>query len=49
MRTKVVGGIKGEALVQAVIDIFNECIKEIKDFISEDYNPLDIKHLIIKC
>ena len=42
MRTKVIGGIKGEALGQTLIDIFNECTKEIKDFISEDYNPLDI-------
>jgi dynein heavy chain len=42
MRTKVIGGIKGEALGQTLIDIFNECTKEIKDFISEDYNLLDI-------
>ena len=42
MRTKVIGGIKGEALGQTLIDIFNECTKEIKDFISEEYNPLDI-------
>ena len=44
MRTKVIGGIKGETLVLILIDIdiFNECTKEIKDFISEDYNPLDI-------
>ena len=42
MRSKVIGGIKGEALGQTLIDIFNECTKEIKDFISEEYNPLDI-------
>ena len=42
MKTKVIGGIKGEALGQTLIDIFNEYTKEIKDFISEDYNPLNI-------
>ena len=42
MRTKVIGGIKGEALGQTLIDIFNECTKEIKNFISEEYHPLDI-------
>ena len=42
MRSKVIGGIKGEALGQTLIDIFNECTKEIKGFISEEYNPLDI-------
>ena len=44
MRTKVIGGIKGETLVLILIDIdiFNEYTKKIKDFISEDYNPLDI-------
>ena len=39
MRTTVIGGIK---LGQKLIDIFNEWTKEIKDLISEDYNPLDI-------
>ena len=29
-------------LGQTFIDIFKECTKEIKDFISENYNPLDI-------
>ena len=42
MRTKVIGGIKGEALGQTLIDIFNECTKEIKNFISEEYSPLSI-------
>jgi len=42
MRTKVIGGIKGEALGQTLIDIFNECTKEIKNFISEEYHPLEI-------
>ena len=42
MRTKVIGGIKGEALGQTLIDIFNECTKEIKSFISEEYSPLNI-------
>ena len=45
-RKKVIGGIKGEALGQTLIDIdidiFNECTKEIKYFICEDINPLDI-------
>ena len=42
MRTTVIGGIKGEELGQKLIDIFTEFTKEIKDLISEDYNPLDI-------
>ena len=42
MKTKVIGGIKGEALGQTIIDIFNDYTKEIKGFISEDYNPLNI-------
>ena len=33
---------EGEELGQKLLDIFNECTKEIKDFIPENYNPLDI-------
>ena len=42
MRAIVIGGFIEEVLGQTFIDIFKECTKEIKDFISEDYNPLDI-------
>ena len=41
MRTKVIGGIKGEALGQTLIDIFNECTKEIKNFIAEEYSRFE--------
>ena len=33
---------EGEELGQKLLDIFNECTKEIKDFIPENYNPLDM-------
>ena len=42
MRTKIIEVIKGVALGQKLLDIFTECTKEVKDFISEDYNLLDI-------
>ena len=42
MRTTVIEVIKGLALGQKLLDIFTEGTKEVKDFISEDYNLLDI-------
>ena len=45
MRSKVIGGIKGEALGQTLIDIFNECTNAIKGFYTnngEEYSPLNI-------
>jgi dynein heavy chain len=42
MSTKTIGGIKGEALGQSLLDIYNECTAAVKDFISDEYDPLDI-------
>ena len=42
MSTKTMGGIKGEALIQTLQDIFNECQAAVKEFDSEEYDPLDI-------
>ena len=42
MSTKTIGGIKGEALGQSLLDIYNECTAAVKEFISEEYDPLDI-------
>jgi dynein heavy chain len=42
MSFKTMGGIKGEALIQTLQDIFNECQAAVKEFDSEEYDPLDI-------
>ena len=44
MSTKTIGGIKGEALGQSLLDIYNECTAAVKEFISEEYDPLDINN-----